>query len=113
MRQGIILILCLLVSSVVVGQVDCCDQNSSFFSGACFSSGEAVTFDANDGAVCDTDCNDYGVCVPGSQCYMPSDPSCPAIPIDGGLSLLALAGGGLATAAMRRRREEEAAQEVV
>ena len=31
------------------------------------------------------------------------------IPLDGGLSLLALAGGGLATVAMRRRREEEAA----
>ena len=32
-------------------------------------------------------------------------PAC--IPLDGGLSLLAIAGGGLATAAMRRRREEE------
>ena len=31
------------------------------------------------------------------------------IPLDGGLSLLALAGGGLATAAIRRRREEEEA----
>ena len=38
---------------------------------------------------------------------------CATIPLDGGLSLLALAGGGLATAAMRRRREdEEAAQHV-
>jgi len=36
-----------------------------------------------------------------------TDTTC--IPIDGGLSLLALAGGGLATAAMRRRREEEEA----
>lgn len=35
---------------------------------------------------------------------------CTTIPLDGGLSLLALAGGGLATAAMRRRREEEAQQ---
>jgi hypothetical protein len=34
---------------------------------------------------------------------------CATIPLDGGLSLLALAGGGLATAAMRRRREEEEA----
>ena len=33
------------------------------------------------------------------------DPAC--IPLDGGLSLLAIAGGGLATAAMRRRREDE------
>ena len=39
----------------------------------------------------------------------PNDPTC-TIPLDGGLSLLALAGGGLATAAMRRRREEEARQ---
>ena len=48
-----------------------------------------------------------------TDCTVPvNDPAC-NIPIDGGLSLLALAGGGLATAAMRRRREEEAAQEVV
>ena len=38
-------------------------------------------------------------------------PEC--IPLDGGLSLLALAGGGLATAAMRRRREEEEAAQHV
>ena len=50
--------------------------------------------------VCDPDCDDYG---DGSQCT--------SIPLDGGLSLLALAGGGLATAAMRRRREEEEAAE--
>ena len=37
--------------------------------------------------------------------------NCTTIPLDGGLGLLALAGGGLATAAMRRRREEEAEQE--
>jgi len=36
---------------------------------------------------------------------------CTTIPLDGGLSLLALAGGGLATAAMRRRREEEEASQ--
>ena len=47
------------------------------------------------------------------DCGTITDPGCPSIPIDGGLSLLALAGGGLATAAMRRRREEEAAQEAV
>ena len=39
----------------------------------------------------------------------PITADCTTIPIDGGLSLLALAGGGLATAAMRRRREEEEA----
>ena len=112
MRQGIFLILGLLVSSVAVGQ--CCDQDSPFFQpGACFPSGEAQNFANGDGAACDPDCTDYNVCVPGSQCYNASDPSCPAIPIDGGLSLLALAGGGLATAAMRRRKEEEAAQKAV
>ena len=41
------------------------------------------------------------------NCGTVDDTTC--IPIDGGLSLLALAGGGLATAAMRRRREEEEA----
>ena len=51
-----------------------------------------------DGVNCDPDCG-----IVDSTC---------TIPLDGGLSLLALAGGGLATAAMRRRREEdEAAQE--
>lgn len=42
-----------------------------------------------------------------ADCGPVTDPAC--IPIDGGLSLLALAGGGLATAAMRRRREEKEA----
>ena len=51
---------------------------------------------SGDGVVGDCDCSDV-------------DPSleCVPIPLDGGLSLLALAGGGLATAAMRRRRREE------
>ena len=40
-----------------------------------------------------------------ADCPGTVDPAC--IPLDGGLSLLAIAGGGLATAAMRRRREEE------
>ena len=53
---------------------------------------------AADGAVCDADCAGYDS----------NAPEC--VPLDGGLSLLALAGGGLATAAMRRRREEEARQ---
>ena len=50
-----------------------------------------------DGLVCDPDCTGG------------AESGCTTIPIDGGLSLLALAGGGLATAAMRRRREEEEA----
>ena len=112
MRQGIFLILGLLISTVGVGQ-DCCDQDSPDYNpGLCIASGETQNWDF-DGGVCDPDCSDYSVCVPDSQCYDSTNPSCPSIPIDGGLSLLALAGGGLATAAMRRRREVEAAQEVV
>ena len=80
-----------------------------------------------DGQCCDPDMTDYiadeGFCsaVQGAPSPVnctndePLDcnvgelvPAC-TIPIDGGLSLLALAGGGLATAAMRRRREEEEA----
>ena len=57
-----------------------------------------------DNFVCDTDCSEAAGGVA---------PECTAIPIDGGLSLLALAGGGLATAAMRRRREEEEAAQHV
>ena len=49
--------------------------------------------------MCDPDCPDY------------SAEDCIPIPIDGGLGLLALAGGGLATAAMRRRREVEVVRE--
>ena len=53
----------------------------------------------SDGVVCDPDCGGY------------VESNCTTIPLDGGLGLLALAGGGLATAAMRRRREEEAEQQ--
>ena len=49
-------------------------------------------------------CND-----PNCTAYI--EANCTTIPLDGGLGLLALAGGGLATAAMRRRREEEAEQQ--
>ena len=52
-----------------------------------------------DGFNCDPDCGAV-------------DDECTTIPLDGGLSLLALAGGGLATAAMRRRREEEEASQL-
>ena len=72
-----------------------------------------------DGVCCDPDMSDFdpgwcaGVfsptnCVndePADCIGTIDDPAC--IPLDGGLSLLAIAGGGLATAAMRRRREEE------
>ena len=72
----------------------CCDPDQTgFFPGSC-----GGTFYANDGIVCDSDCPDYT-----------DGTGCATIPLDGGLSLLALAGGGLATAAMRRRREEEEA----
>ena len=62
--------------STAVGQ-SCCDQDSPFFQGGiCFANGEVLGW-AVDGAVCDPDCTDFNVCNPGSQCYNPSDPSCP------------------------------------
>ena len=77
----------------------CCDPTSADFagSGTCGPLGQLFESPVDD-LVCDPNCFDY---TDGSGCT--------SIPIDGGLSLLALAGGGLATAAMRRRREEEEA----
>jgi hypothetical protein len=88
----------------------CCDENSAdYIDHASAPCAADSPWDGEDSAVCDPDCvNDYSVCVEGSECYDPNDPAC-SIPLDGGLSLLAFAGGGLATAAMRRRREEEEA----
>ena len=60
---------------------------------------EVETAGSSDEEVCDPDCPGYDAT------------NCTTIPLDGGLGLLALAGGGLATAAMRRRREEEAEQQ--
>ncbi|MEC7476725.1 MAG: hypothetical protein VXZ28_02215 [Bacteroidota bacterium] len=85
----------------------CCDINAggSYNGFSCqqsFNQGTSEFWDSvgADNLVCDIDC-------PGGV-----DSGCATIPLDGGLSLLAIAGGGLATAAMRRRREEdEAAQE--
>ena len=78
----------------------CCDPSSVDYNPAdesnCNITGEFPANDAN-GNVCDPNCT--------------TDYSCTTIPLDGGLGLLALAGGGLATAAMRRRREEEAEQQ--
>lgn len=98
--------LLLLVSSPLYAQDGngiCCDINSTEYFGGITCASDGGTYDPNgiDLVVCDSDCSDYV-----------NDPGCTNIPLDGGLSLLALAGGGLATAAMRRRRqEEEAAQE--
>ena len=85
----------------------CCDFNAVAYEGffTCQQSASAGTSEfwdseGTDNLVCDSDC------------LGEVDSGCATIPLDGGLSLLALAGGGLATAAMRRRREEdEAAQE--
>ena len=72
----------------------CCDPNGTGFDFAtCDAFG--YTIYPNDGLNSDANCGTV------------TDTTC--IPLDGGLSLLALAGGGLATAAMRRRREEEEA----
>ena len=74
----------------------CCDPEGAEFDGpSCFGAGETI-WPGDDGVVSDAGCSNV------------NDPAC-SIPLDGGLSLLALAGGGLATAAMRRRREEEEA----
>ena len=76
----------------------CCDQDfdgAGYNPAACFPYYGGAGFPA-EGVNSDIDCGPI------------TDPAC-SIPIDGGLSLLALAGGGLATAAMRRRREEEEA----
>ena len=72
----------------------CCDPDATANRGEfeCGFNGEPWEPFPYDGEVCDPDCTDY---------------NCPSIPLDGGLGLLALAGGGLASAAMRRRREEE------
>jgi len=94
------------ISSIVTfschAQSFCCDPDSD---GGVASPSECLQEDggylASDGFVCDPDCSEAAGGV---------DPECTTIPLDGGLSLLALAGGGLATAAMRRRREEEARQ---
>ena len=83
------------------------------------SSGLQAQGDNGDGNCCDDDMSDFDPsfcaglfsdinCVNDEplDCFGTfDDPAC--IPLDGGLGLLAIAGGGLATAAMRRRREEE------
>jgi hypothetical protein len=77
----------------------CCDPTSIDYGGnpgSCLAAGETPE-SPTDGLVCDPNCtSDYD-----------GEEACTTIPLDGGLSLLAIAGGGLATAAMRRRREEE------
>ena len=102
----------ILFSGIVEGLIfaqSCCDPDSDFALGSlqCNSVGDPYSNWSGPG-VCDTDCSDYDPCEPTADCYDANDPAC-TIPLDGGLSLLALAGGGLATAAMRRRREEEEA----
>ena len=82
----------------------CCDGDANYEGAFPCSQDESIggyNDSGIDSLICDPDCAGY---TDGSGCT--------TIPLDGGLSLLALAGGGLATAAMRRRREEEeAAQE--
>ena len=87
------------------GQVDdaddiCCDGDSGDYAGVtfCINAEQNGNYhdQVGDGIVGDCDCSDVDQSL-----------ECVPIPLDGGLSLLALAGGGLATAAMRRRRREE------
>ena len=88
--------LLLALPNFFQGQVFCCDPDAP--EGVDGTPQQCVLEDGGylpaDGQICDSDCDGY------------TEP-CTTIPLDGGLSLLAIAGGGLATAAMRRRREEE------
>ena len=60
---------------------------------------------AQDGVCCDPNSPNYDFVECPGLGNLPEDPDCTSIPLDGGLGLLALAGGGLATAAIRRRKE--------
>lgn len=84
--------LLLALPTIVQAQI-CCDPDSNDGVG---SPQQCGGYFATDDEVCDPNCSDYF-----------EDNDCTTIPLDGGLSLLAIAGGGLATAAMRRRREDE------
>ena len=102
LRLLVVSLLAMTMScSLVLGQYTingfCCDPTSSeaLDPSTCNGASEGFEFGNADSIVDDCDCSDA------------DGPAC--IPIDGGLSLLALAGGGLATAAMRRRREGEEA----
>ena len=107
MKSISIVVLSFGLAGFLHGQIDngiCCDPQSVDYNGnvgLCLNSGENPAAPPLSGAGnCDPNCGE----IDGDDCT--------SIPLDGGLSLLALAGGGLATAAMRRRREEEeAAQE--
>ena len=101
---SLLLLLLLLLSAggtTVWGQTYdnegvCCDPSTLDFYDPQTCAGLGQSFeDPADECIEDSDCSDYNA------------PSCTAIPIDGGLGLLALAGSGLAAARMRRRREEE------
>ena len=65
----------------------------------------------SDGFCCDPNFPDSYDPFNCPQDQIPDD-DCTSIPLDGGLGLLALAGGGLATAAIRRRKEAQEADSV-
>ena len=99
-------VLSVIIASLWVNLAlsQCCDED-------CLPGGAAVCDFAYNTSLCGTPTGDTDGYNCDPECGTP-EPQCTSIPLDGGLSLLALAGGGLATAAMRRRREEEeAAQE--
>ena len=78
------------------GDEFCCDEDFGAYDAVNCQFAPGGDYPGTDSQNSDIDCG-------------PLTGDCATIPIDGGLSLLALAGGGLATAAMRRRREEEEA----
>ena len=79
---------------------------------ACMVGMTAWHAQAQDGFCCDPNSDNYDfVECPGIGNFF-GDPDCTSIPLDGGLGLLALAGGGLAAAAIRRRKEAQGADSV-
>ena len=101
-----ILLVCFVGALVLQAQSQSCDTEGDFL--CCDADFNGFGYEGQ------TVCNNNGGFFPEDgynsdfDCGPVNDPAC-TIPLDGGLSLLALAGGGLATAAMRRRREEEEA----
>ena len=66
----------------------------------------------SDGACCDPSSPNFEPIECAALGDFAGDPDCTSIPLDGGLGLLALAGGGLATAAIRRRKDAQEADSV-
>ena len=67
---------------------------------------------AQDDVCCDPNSPNYDPFTCAGLGDLSGDPDCTSIPLDGGLGLLVIAGGGLATAAIRRRKETQGVDSV-